>query len=286
MRFRVTLSWITVTVLALSAEGAAVAQSAPAHPGSASDPPGRIEQGSASAGPELEAARASLAGTPKKNDTGPAVTLNSLANRQVAAGNTVASGLAMPTGAGAPIQSNGGGGESLQALHGDATGVTSTTAGPAIRFVPVGGPQGGGPSVSAPAPHAEAVLRGQINPAAKSCYENDPDSKSRRPGKLVILIKLNPAGEIDFVSESSNIGLSPSVVACITTAASAAKFAAPGANGATVRAAFTFPGREDAAPPAAARAMAAQVAHASGPAAPPALAEADAQPRNGETSHH
>jgi hypothetical protein len=284
MQFRVTLSWITVTLLALSAEGSAVAQSAPARADSAGDPPGRIEQGSASAGPELEAARASL-GTTKKSDTGAAVNLHSLANRQVAAGSTAASGLALPTGAGAPIQSNAGGGESLQALHGDATGITSATAGPAIRFVPVGGLQGGGAAMSAPAPHAEAVLRGQINPAAKSCYENDPDSRSRRPGKLVILIKLTAAGEIDSVSESSNIGMSPSVVSCITTAARAAKFAAPGANGATVRAAFTFPGREDVAPLAAARAMDAQVANAPAHAAPPTLAKADTQPTNGETAH-
>ena len=183
------------------------------------------------------------------------------------------------------FESNAGGGESLQALHGDATGVTSATAGPAIRFVPVGGLQGGVPSTSAPAPHAEAVLRGQINPAAKSCYENDPDSRSRRPGKLVILIKLTVAGEIESVSESSNIGLSPSVASCIATAARAAKFAAPGANGATVRAAFTFPGREDVAPPAAARAVDAQVANASAHAAPPALAKADAQPTSSETAH-
>lgn len=205
-------------------------------------------------GPELEAARASLDGTAKKSDTGAPVDLNSLANRQAAAGNTIANGLALPAGAGAPIASNAGGGDGLQVLHGDATGATSTTAGPAVRVVP----RDGGATTSVPAPHAEAVLRGQINPAAKSCYESDPDSKSRRPGRLVILIKLAPGGEVDSVSVSSNVGLSPSVASCVTSAARAARFAAPGANGATVRAAFAFPGQEDLAAPANARAIGSQ----------------------------
>ena len=102
-----------------------------------------------------------------------------MANRQAAAGNTVASGLTMPCGAGAAIQANGGGADSLQVLHGDATGATSTTAGPAVRVVPAGPP--GWVGAERPAPHAETVIRGQINPAAKSCYENDPDSKLGRP---------------------------------------------------------------------------------------------------------
>lgn len=283
MRIRNELAWITVTMLALSTEGAALAQSAPAR-AVASDPTAaHMELGSTSGGPELEAARASLVGT-KKNDAGAAINWNNLANHQVAAGNTVSNGLGMSTGMGVPIQSNTGGGDNLQTLHGDATGITSTTAGSAMRVVPLGSRQEGGASTSAPAPHTEAVLRGQINPAAKSCYENDPDSKSRRPGRLVILIKVTPSGEIESVSESSNIGVSPSVASCITTAALAAKFAAPGVNGAMVRAAFTFPGREDLAAPSASRAVGAQVANASGQAARDTLAKANTQSTNGETA--
>jgi hypothetical protein len=286
MRLRAKLTWITVTVLALSAGGSAAAQSAPAPAGGASDPTlARIVQGSPSVGPELEAARASLGGKTKKSDAGAPVDLKSLANRQAPAGNTVANGLALPSGAGVQIQSNGASGDTLQMLHGDATRATSTTAGAAIRVVPLGDLQQAGASTSVPAPHAETVIRGQINPAARSCYENDPDSKSRRPGRLVILIQVTPAGEIDSVSVSSNIGLSPSVASCITSAASAAKFAAPGANGATVRAAFTFPGQEDEDPPAAARAKGAQAANASGHAVRDTLAKADAQPTNDEAAH-
>jgi hypothetical protein len=287
MSLRATQIWITVTVLALGAEGSALAQSAPSpsRACSASDPTlACMAQWNAPVGPALEAARASMGGTTKKSDTGAAIDLNSLANRQPIAGKAVANGLAMPSGAGAPIQSNAGGGDNLQVLHGDATGATSTAAGPPIRVVPIGNLQDGWGSVSVPSPLAETVVRGQINPAAKSCYESAPDSKSRRPGRLVMLIKVAPAGGIDSVSVLRNIGVSPSVASCIMAAAGAAKFAAPGANGTTVHAAFTFPGQEDVAPPAAARATGVQVPNASGPAVHETLAKADTQPTNGEAS--
>ena len=286
MPIRVRRTWITVMVLALGAEGSAAAQSAPAQPGSASDPAlARMAQTSVSVGPQLEAARASLGGKTKKSDASAPFDWNTLANRQAVAGTTVANGFALPSSAGVPIPTNAGGADSLQTLHGDATGATTATAGPAIRVVPVGDIQQGGATPSAPAPHAEAVIRGQINPAAKSCYENDPDSKSKQPGKLILFIKLTPAGQVDSVAIASSIGLSPSVVSCITTAAGAAKFAAPGTNGATVRAAFSFSGQEDPTPPAAAHPKGAQGASASGHAAPDPAAKADTQPTNAETAH-
>jgi hypothetical protein len=272
MNVRTKLTWITVTLLALSAEGSAGAQSAPAaapaHACSANDPTlACMAQWSAPVGPELAAARASLDAT-KKNATDGSADLNSIANRQAAAGNKVGGGLGMPSGAGAPMQSTAGGGDSLQVLHSDATGVTSTNAGQVIRIVPVGAAQDARASMSGPAPRAETVVRGQINPAAKSCYENDPDSKSKPAGRLVMLIKLTPAGDIDSVDVSNNVGVNPAVASCIAAAAGAARFAPPGAKGATVRAAFTFPAPEEDLPaPTAGRAVGAQVASASGHAA-------------------
>ncbi len=167
-------------------------------------------------------------------------------------------------------------------LHGDATVAASTNAGPAIRVVPVGAVQDGWAATSVAAPHAETVIRGQINPAARSCYENDPDSKSRQPGRLNILIKLTATGEVDSVGVANNVGLSPSVVSCITTAAGAARFAAPGPKGATVRASFAFPAPEELPPPPAARAPGAQGANAPGHAVRDTLA--DTRPTNGETA--
>jgi hypothetical protein len=234
-------------------------------------------------GPELEAARASLGGTAKKSDTAAPVDWDSLANRQAAAGTTVHGSFVLASGAGAPLQSSAGGGNSLQLLHGDATGATSTAAGPATRVVPLAGPPAAGASTSVPAPHAEAVVRGQINPAVRSCYQNDPDAKSKGPARLAIIIKLTPTGEVDAVSVSSNIAVSPSLATCITTAAHAAKFAAPGANGATVRTALTFGGQDDDASPTAARAKGAPVANAPGHAAHD-TASTDTPPANGETA--
>jgi hypothetical protein len=205
-------------------------------------------------GPQLEAARASLGGATKKRDTGAPVDLNSLGSRQIVAGSTVDTSLALPSSAGAPMQSNPGSGGSLQMLHGDATGAVSTTAGPATRVVPASSLEPDGASTSVPPRHAEAVIRGQINPAARACYENDPQSKSKPLARLVILIKLAASGDVDSVSVSSDNELSPSLTSCITTAAHAARFAAPGANGATLRAAIALPAQEDPTPLGAARA--------------------------------
>jgi hypothetical protein len=247
-----------VMMLALSAEGAATAQSAPPAASSASGPaPAPIVQASVSDGPQLQAARASLVGKTKKSDIGGPVNLTTLANRQAASGNSVANPLALPSTTSAPIQSSAA--ASLQMLHGVATGSTSTTAGQATRVVPAGGIQDDGPSTSIQAARPETVIRGQINPAARTCYENDPDSKTRAPGRLIVLIKVNSTGDVEAVTVASNVGVSPPVASCITTAARAAKFAAPGAKGATVRAAFTFPAPESPAPPSGGGTQSAQV---------------------------
>lgn len=246
-----------VMMLALSAEGAATAQSAPAPASSASGAaPAPIVQASASDGPQLQAARASLVGKTKKSDIGAPVNLTSLADRQAASGNSAANTLALPSTTSGPIQSNTA--ASLQMLHGVDTGTTSTTAGQATRVVPVGGIKDDGPSTIVQAARPETVIRGQINPAARTCYENDPDSKTRTPGRLIVLIKVNPSGDVEAVTVASNVGVSPSVASCITTAARAAKFSAPGANGATVRAAFTFAAPESPAPPSGAGTKSAQ----------------------------
>ena len=269
MHFPAKLTWITMTLLALGAEGPAVAQSAPAPAGSASSP---------------APARASGSGaTAKKSDTGGSVDWSRLANQQAAADSAIGGGLALPSSAGAPLPSNAGGGDGLQTIHGDVTGATSTTAGLATR-VRLDDLQTGGAS-NVRAAHAEAVIRGQINPAAKSCYDKDPDSKTRTPGRLVLLIKVTPTGEIDSVVASNNIGVSPFVADCITTAARAARFAAPGGSGATVPAVFTVPGREEPTAPAAVRAKGPQVPNASGHAARGTVAKADTQPASGETAH-
>jgi hypothetical protein len=280
VNMRTKLTWITLTMLTLGTEGVSMAESAPAPAAGANDPAHALtQQAGVSAGPELEAALASRGQSTTKSDRGAPVDLNRLGT----AADTIASGLSMPSAAGAPMPSNPGGGNTLQRLHGDTTAATSTVAGVATRIVPVGDADHGGPSTSALPLHPEAVIRGQINPAARSCYASDPDSKSRRPGRLVILIKLTPGGEIDSVSVPINIGVSPSVAACITTAARAATFAPPGATAAMIPVSFAFPGQADPAPPADPPVKAAPTADA-GRVAHDTVAETETQPTNRETA--
>jgi hypothetical protein len=259
MRIRPHLACITLAVLALGAEGTAGAQSASPGAGSAK-------------------------GSTKKIDTGASLDLSKLLNRAAAEDKAVASGLALPSGAGAPMQSTAGA-ANLRTLHGDVTSETSPTAGRADRVVPVGDVPAGGASV--PARHAEAVIRGQINPAARSCYENDPSSKGKQAARLVLFIKLTPAGEVDAVDVAINIGVSPSVADCIATAAHAAKFAATAASGATVRAsfAFPFPRQDDRPAPAAEGAKGAPTTTAPRHGEHDAVAKVDTQPTNGQTAH-
>ncbi len=221
MRPRNAWAWITAAVLVLSAEGSAVAQSAPARPGTASIP--RVEQGSRTTG--------------QGEPSAPTDSKKTL-DRQPA-GST---GLVLPN-AGAPILLNAGDAGRLQRLHGDGNGATSAT-GHASAVVPRGDVQPSEPS-SAPGPRPEDVIRAQINPPARTCFENDPTSRSTQLARLVTVIKVTPAGDVDSVIVANSYGLSPAVVSCILNAARAAKFAPPGSSGAVMRAEFTFPWRED-----------------------------------------
>jgi hypothetical protein len=180
---------------------------------------------------------AALAGA-MKDDNGAPVDLNSLANRQGGISN-MSGGLNLPGGAGGPIQpgKNGGG---LQSLRGGETGGASTSAGQAVKVVPVGEVQYGGSSMSVPVSNAEAIIRSQIHPGAKRCYQKGLESDPTQSGRIVIMIKVSPSGEVDSASVASNSGISPGVASCITAVARRAKFDAPGSNGSTISVPFNF----------------------------------------------
>jgi len=171
------------------------------------------------------------------DDNGAPVDLNSLANRS--GGFTNSNSLVSGMGGGGPIQPGKGGG-GLQDLHGGNTGGASTTAGQATKVVPVGDVQYGGSQMSVPVSNAEAVIRSQIFPGAKRCYQRGLESDPTQAGKLVILIKVSPSGEVDSASASSNTGLSASVASCISGVARRAKFDPPGANGSSISVPFNF----------------------------------------------
>ena len=174
-----------------------------------------------------------------KDDNGAPVDLNSLANRQGGIANTGGNGLNLPGGAGGPIQPGKGGG-GLQGLHGGDTGGASTSAGVAVKVVPIGETTLGPSSMSVPVSNAEAAIRSQIHPRAKRCYQNGLNNDPTQSGKLVILIKVAPSGEVDSASVQSNSGLSSSVANCILSAARGAKFDPPGAAGSQISVPFNF----------------------------------------------
>ncbi|MGH7437253.1 MAG: AgmX/PglI C-terminal domain-containing protein [Polyangiaceae bacterium] len=174
-----------------------------------------------------------------KDDNGAPVDLNSLANRQGGVSNSSGNGLNMPGGAGGPIQPGKGGG-GLQGLHGGETGGASQSAGQAVKVVPVGNVEYQGATASVPVANSEAIIRSQIFPGAKRCYQKGLESDPTQAGKVVILIKVAPSGEVDSASVASNSGLSPSVASCIVAVSRRAKFDAPGANGSTISVPFNF----------------------------------------------
>jgi hypothetical protein len=173
-----------------------------------------------------------------KDDNGAPVDLNSLANRSGGISNT-AGGLNLPNGAGGPIRP-GQGGAGLQGLRGGETGGASTSAGQAVVVKIKGDVEYGGSTASVPVSNAEAVIRSQIHPGAKRCYQQGLESDPTQSGRLVILIKVAPSGEVDSVSTQSNSGLSSGVANCIQRVAKRAKFDAPGASGSTISVPFNF----------------------------------------------
>jgi hypothetical protein len=173
-----------------------------------------------------------------KDDNGASVDLNSLANRQGGISNAGGNGLNLPGGAGGPIRPGRGG--DLSSLRGGDTGAVGTSAGVATKVVPVGNVEFGGASASVPVSNAEAVIRTQIQPGAKRCYQRGLETDPSQSGKLVILIKVAPSGEVDSVSAASNSGLSAQVASCIQSVARRAKFDAPGATGSTIQVPFNF----------------------------------------------
>lgn len=196
---------------------------------------------------EAEQARiailASLTGGPNingamKEESGAPVDLNQLAKSQGGISNQGANGLNLPGGAGGPIQP--GARVGLNGIRGGETYGASTNAGPQVKVVPVGDVQYTSPSMTVPVSNAEAVIRSQIHPGAKRCYQRGLETDPSQAGKLVMLIKVAPNGEVDSASSLSNSGLSAQVVSCITAVIRRAKFDPPGANGSSISVPFNF----------------------------------------------
>ncbi len=170
-----------------------------------------------------------------KDDNGAPVDLNSLATREGGISNST-SGLNLPGGANGPIKPGTGPG-GLQNLHGDGTGPAVNGAGTITKVVPVGDANFGGASASVPVSNAEAVIRSQLQPRARACYNAALAQDPTISGKLVISMQIGADGGVTGVSAS---GMGGQIAGCISAAARRLQFASPGGSGSTISTSFNF----------------------------------------------
>jgi hypothetical protein len=161
------------------------------------------------------------------------VDLNALWNRQTRI-DTRSTGLDLP-GVDGPIQP---GRHDLDPLVGP-TAPVATSAGEVKRVVPLDVHEDP-PIVGGTVLNAEAVIRTQIHPGARRCYQTGLNSNSQQSGKLMVLLRIGPSGEVQSVTIQSNTGLSQQVAACVASVAHNAKFDPPGPNGASILVPFGF----------------------------------------------
>jgi hypothetical protein len=185
--------------------------------------------GSLKGGPNLRAVT-----TP--GDNGAPIDLDALAARRTRIGNESRDGLDLPGGAGEPIQP----GRTGFRLPMRETGEAPSSAGRMTRVVLAPAIHEESPVLSAPVPDAEAVIRRQIEPGAKRCYQKGLGSDPTQSGKLVLAIRVAPSGEVDSATVSSHAGLSAGVADCIVDVARRAKFGRTGPGGATIVVPFGF----------------------------------------------
>jgi hypothetical protein len=179
--------------------------------------------GSTRGGPNLTA----VLTTP---DSAP-VDLNALWNRETRIDNR-SSSLGLPPGQSAPIEPG----------RRDLPVGTTPDVGTAVaikKVVPVDVHEDP-PVLSGSVANAEAVIRSQIHPGARRCYQSGIDSDPEQSGKLMVLIRIGPSGEVQSATLQSNTGLSPRVAMCVLGVARNAKFDQPGPSGASVLVPFSF----------------------------------------------
>lgn len=107
----------------------------------------------------------------------------------------------------------------------------------------VSGPKGdavlGAHSESTPVANAARVLAG-LRPRFRQCYQQGLATDPTMKGNVVLTIRVAPNGDVSTADVAKNTGLSPTVAACLVSAAKRAAFDPPGAAGATLSVPFTL----------------------------------------------
>jgi hypothetical protein len=166
----------------------------------------------------------------------PPVNLNDLYNRETSIDNR-RSGLDLPPGNTAPIVPGRPTLDGFTGLPGTAPSASVVLTTP--RVVPMDVHEDP-PMTTGTVRNAEAVIRQQIHPGARRCYQSGLASNGDQQGKLMVMLRVGPSGEVDSATVQSNTGLSPQVTSCVLTVSRNAKFDPPGPSGASILVPFSF----------------------------------------------
>lgn len=121
----------------------------------------------------------------------------------------------------------------LTSMHPGETAPVVSTAGTVKPVVPFQMQQDA-PQTSVAMAGAEAIIRRQLQPRARQCYQHAVNNDPSLPdGNILVTIRVSPGGDVASAS-AARTGLSPAVASCIQSAASRLTFDAPGAAGATI----------------------------------------------------
>jgi len=178
-------------------------------------------------GPRLHGILAEPEGAP--------VNLDELARRSDGVHNG-ADPLGLPADAGKPVVIH----DDLQSLRLGVTTAVATTAGSARPVVPLPLVQTEPPVLSTPVANAEAVIRRELYPRARRCYQKGIDQDASQAGKIVLSIKVAPSGEVSSVGTQVQGNLSHAVQSCVAGAAQGLRFDPPGPIGAQIRVGLDF----------------------------------------------
>ena len=125
----------------------------------------------------------------------------------------------------------------LQQLNAGTAFVVATTARPVVPMPTV---QTEPLVLSTPVANAEAVIRRELYPRARRCYQRALDIDSTQAGKVLLTLRVGASGEVASVGAESRGGLSRAVSCCVAGAAQGLRFAPPGPSGSTLSVGVDF----------------------------------------------
>jgi hypothetical protein len=138
---------------------------------------------------------------------------------------------------GSPVQGRGSG---LAGLGGGTGGGGTGGAGVERRVEgPRGDAQVGGSTATVPISDADRVIAG-LRGRFRQCYQQGLNSDPTMQGRVLIVARVQPNGEVASADVGSNTGLSAGVAACIARHVKNAQFSPPGGGGSTINIPVTF----------------------------------------------